>query len=182
MKISDKYSKSLKDKWVTRFITNHPDEDNYDGVVMSISKSFIVIKEAKDFEFDGTVILPKKTIRGYRDSKFEQCYNSILRKNGQFKNLKTPDWMTNCTSIRDIIHELMRHNVWPGIEVLLDEEKESAFYIGPIVETLKNSFSIKCYNAAGEWENVYRIDYKDIFRMEFDSKYCNYFNDYMKLA
>ena len=37
-----------------------------------------------------------------------------------------------------------------------------------------------CYDAASKWEGGYEINYDDVFRIEIDSKYCNYFNDYMK--
>jgi len=181
MKVSKKYSKSLENKWVTRFKTIHPDGDDCDGVVLVVKRSFLVIKEARDFEFDGTIILPKRVVRGYRDSGFEQCYNSIIRSNGQINNMEFPDWLHKCSSIRDVVDQLKSHDIWPGIEILFDEGKRSAFYLGPILETREHSFSINCYDAAGKWEKVYDLEYDEVFRIEFDSKYCNHFADYMKV-
>ena len=64
-----------------RFKTRHPDGDNYDGVVIHIAPNFIVVREVVDFEFDGVQVLPKKVIRGFRDGKFEECGNAIMRQN-----------------------------------------------------------------------------------------------------
>lgn len=180
MKVSEKYSKSLENKWVTRFKTIHPDGDNCDGVVLAVKRSFLVIKEATDFEFDGTIILPKRVVRGYRDSEFEQCYNDVIRSNGQIKNIAIPDWLHKCSSVPEVLDQLKSHDMWPGVETLFDEGKGSAFYLGPILETREHSFSINCYDAAGRWEKVYDLKYDEIFRIEFDSKYCNHFNNYMK--
>ncbi|MBK7994094.1 MAG: hypothetical protein IPK14_11925 [Blastocatellia bacterium] len=44
------------------------------------------------------------------------------------------------------------------------------------------SFFLKCYDASGKWEKVYKINYDEVFRIEFDSKYCNRFNHYMKIS
>ena len=180
MKISQKFIKSLENKLVIRFKTAHPDGDSYDGVVLAIKRSFIVLKEARDFEFNGTIILPKRVVCGYRDGEFEKCYNSIVRSNKQISSLQIPKWLSEYNSIHEVIEQLKNHDIWPGIETLFDEGKESAFYLGPIEEVGKHSFSINCYDATGKWEKVYELNYDEIFRIEFDSKYCNYFNSYMK--
>jgi hypothetical protein len=53
-------------------------------------------------------------------------------------------------------------------------------FIGPITEVGSEQFSLRCYDAAGRWEKVYELRYDEIFRIEFDSQYCNHFNEYMK--
>ena len=72
----------------------------------------------------------------------------------------------------------MRLNIWPGVEILFNEK--AAFYTGPITRITDDSFSIKCYDAAGKWEKVYELSYEEVFRLEFDSRYCNHFNAYMR--
>jgi len=44
----------------------------------------------------------------------------------------------------------------------------------------ENSVLSSCYDAAGKWEGAYNIDYKSVFGVEFESRYLNYFNDYMR--
>lgn len=180
MKVSEKYNQSLEKKWFIRFKTIHPDGDNCDGIVLAIKRSFLVMKESSDFELDGTIILPKRVVRGYRDSGFERCYNNIIRSNAQINNIAIPDWLHKCSSVREVVFQLKNNDIWPGVEMLFDEGKRSAFYLGPIFEIRVHSFSINCYDATGKWEAVYDLDYDKVFRIEFDSKYCNHFNNYMK--
>jgi len=64
----------------------------------------------------------------------------------------------------------------------LNKKVQTAFYLGPITNCDKMSFFLKCYDASGKWEKVYKINYDEVFRIEFDSKYCNRFNHYMKIS
>lgn len=180
MSLLQKYKKSLEQKWRIRFKTNHPDGDTFDGIVTHIAPNFIIMREEWDFEFNGIVLLQKKNIKGYRDGKYEACFNAILQQNGQMKKLRVPRWLDSCKTIPQVIQNIKQHNIWPIIERLFNEGKETDFYIGPITEVSDESFSVYCYDAAGEWESEYKIRYEEIFRVEFDSKYCKHFNSYMR--
>ena len=78
MSLAQKYSKSLAEQWLMRFKTKHPDGDNYDGVITHIKPAFVVLREEKDFELDGIIILPKRVIKGVRDGRYDRCCNQIL--------------------------------------------------------------------------------------------------------
>ena len=183
MKLSAKYKESLEKKWAMRFKTVHPDGDCYEGMVIDIKRSFVVIKAVTDFEFDGTIIFPKKSICGYRDGDFESCYNRILHNNRQIDKLLIPQWLQECESIREVVSKLMQNDIWPCVEVLLNKESTSraAFFLGPVVETEKDGFLMDCYDAAGRWGKAYAIiKYNDLLRIEFDDRYSNHFNQYMR--
>lgn len=180
MKIADVYKKSLKKKQVVRFITKHPEGDCYDGVVVKDAKSFIAIALTDDFEFDGITILAKKYIKGYRDGEDEKCYNEIIKFNGQINKIKVPTWLKNCKTLEDIARQFKKLNIWPAIEVLFDKGKDSALFIGPVLGGNNKEFELYCYDAAGKWEDGYVLAYKEIFKIEFNYKYCKHFNKYMK--
>ena len=74
---------------------------------------------------------------------------------------------------------LAERDIWPAVEVVFTDGG-SALYIGPILEIKKKHFSLNCYDAAGKWEKVYRIDFNEVFRLEFGSKYTEHFNNYMR--
>jgi hypothetical protein len=78
------------------------------------------------------------------------------------------------------VFELKHRNIWPGVETLTNNGKGSAFFLGPLVDLGNSHFSLFCYDAAGKWEKVYSIKYSKIFRIVFDSSYCNQFNKYLK--
>ena len=180
MSLEKKYKKSLDEQWCLRFKTRHPDEDNYDGVVTHIKKGFIVLRQEEAFEFDGTVILSKKSIAGYRDDKHEQCVNSILRENGAIKKCYAPRWLGSCETLQEVIAELMRRDIWPGIEIVWKENTKSAFYLGLVTRMMDDHFYLRCYDAAGKWEKEYKLRYEEIFRIEINSMYCRHFNAYMR--
>lgn len=180
MNLENKFNESLKNKWCVRFKTAHPDKDVYDGVIIYNKSEFIVLHEEEGFEFDGFIIIPKKFIKKIRDGKYEKCCNQIIRQNGEIENLSAPDWIASCNNIRQLIKALKSEEIWAGIEIVFNQETKSAFYIGPITRIGTKNFYIKCYDATGKWEKEYKLSYQEIFKIEFDSKYCNHFNKFMK--
>jgi hypothetical protein len=180
MSLKKKYQKSLEKKWCLRFKTIHPDGDNFDGVVTGIKPDFIVIREEEDFDFNGVVVLPKRSIRGYRDGKYDRCCNEILRETGTIDQARSPDWLNETESLREVISELAKRDIWPVVEALYKKKTRSAFYIGPITKAGKDRFYLYYYDSAGKWQREYEIKYNEIFKIEFDTNYANRFNDFMR--
>ena len=172
--------KSLDQKWCIHFSTSHPDGDAYDGVVLHFAKSIVVVHEFRDFVADGILVFPKKSVASIRDGNLEVCENQILRGSGEIKSVKRIAWLKNIDTIKDLLSGLSQRKIWPAIEQL--KEGESALFVGSITAIEKKSFTIYCYDAAGNWEDAYDIDYGNVFRIEFNSKYLNYFNDYMRAS
>jgi hypothetical protein len=180
MSFERKFKKSLSEQWCMRFETLHPDDDNYDGVITHIKTDFIVLREEIDFEFDGIIILPKRFIKSVRDGKYDKCCNEVIRFNKTINKLHTPKWLDKCETIQQVLSVVKKRDIWLGVETVFSEGTDSAFYIGPITNITDEGFSIKCYDSAGKWEKEYQLDFDEVFRIEFDSKYCNYFNAFMK--
>jgi hypothetical protein len=80
----------------------------------------------------------------------------------------------------DVIVALMKRDIWPGVEILSGRKKDPVFYLGPITRTTEEGFFLYCYDADGTWEKEYEIDYDEVFKVQFDSRYCNRFNAYMR--
>lgn len=179
MTLAQKYRKSKDERWCLRLKTVHPDGGSYAGVVTDIKRNFIVLHKECDFEFDGLVVLPKRVISGFRDGRFEKCQNEILRQNKAIRRVRSPRWLDSCATLPQVVGRLRRQHVWPGVEILFNNGTDSAFYLGPIIRLTDDTFFLRCYDATGEWEKEYEIEYSEVFRIEFDSKYCNYFNAYM---
>lgn len=182
MSLAKKYKKSKEKKWSLRFNTYHPDGDRYYGIVTHIQKRFIILRKHDEFEFNGTLVLTKKVIKGYRDSKFEACANEILRHNGNLKQAKSPRWLDNCTTIKQVLEKLQKRDIWPAVEIIfrIKKKTETLFYIGKITRFGKNAFWIYDYGADGKWQKEYKIRYDEIFRIEFDDLYTRHFNAYMR--
>ena len=74
------------------------------------------------------------------------------------------------------------NNIWPIVEILfeIDGKLETDFYIGPIIKIERYGFWICPYDGAGKWEEEYFIEFKEIFKIEFDDQYSSTFNNYMR--
>lgn len=179
MNIAEKLKKSLNENWSMRFKTKHPDGDSYDGVVIHIGDDFFAMRAEDSFEMDGIQIFPNSAIKGYRDKKYERCANEIMKANGEINRASPPEWLNDCNSMRDVIAQMMERDIWPAIENTFDDDT-SAFYLGKITKIKKNHFYLKGYDAAGKWKKEFKLRFDEIFRIEFDSKYCNNFNSYMR--
>ncbi len=179
MGLQRKFKKSLDEKWCMRFKTRHPEGDKYDGVVLQLTKDLVVLGQERDFEFEGIHVFPRNSIKGYRDNKFDACCNRILSDNGQIKLFQVPSWLSTCESFHQLASMLAERDIWPAVEVVF-ADGGSALYLGPIVEIKKNHFLLNCYDAAGKWEKVYRIDFDELYRLEFGTKYTGHFNHYMR--
>lgn len=182
MSLSQKYRKSKDLKWALRFNTRHPDGYKFDGIVTHIQKNFIILRNEGDFVFDGVLVLPKKVIKGYHDSKVDRCHNDILRFSGIIRNVKSPQWLDDCTTLKQILEKIQKKDIWPIIETMykLGRKLKTKFYIGKLTRIEKDTFWIYHYDAAGKWQKEYQIRYDDIFRIEFNDRYSRYFNAFMR--
>ena len=160
------------------FNTNHPDGDTYEGIVVHMSKTLIIMNDVTDFTIDGIVCLPKKNITGYRDGDFEACANNILRFTNEISHLITYPWFEHVTTLYSLLIQLKKLNIWPAVETVIDDE--SWLFIGKLTEVTKEHIKMVSYSAGGVWEDEMTIDYAYIFKVMFNSKYVNIFNAYMK--
>ena len=140
--------------------------------------SIVLIREFKDLSADGIIGLPKKSLAGIRDGAFELCENEILRRSGEIGSAKPVKWLAEINTVEELLHGLSKRKVWPGIEQV--KRRGPALFVGPIFHLEKDACNIYCYDAAGNWEDIYRIEFKNIFKIEFESKYLNHFNEYMR--
>lgn len=174
------YQKSLKNETVIRFITNHPDKDCYDGIVVAVSSKFVAFRELHDLVLKGIVILPKSSIKNLRVGKFEASMDRILRHSKLVGKIKQPKWLLNQKTMRDLIEQIRSRKFWPIIEAYNEDQTDTFLYIGSIEEISKSEFSIYCYDATGKWDEEYLLGYSQIFKIEFGDPYSKYFNSYMR--
>ena len=170
--------KSLNEKWCVRLTTSQPSGDAFDGVVIHIGKSIVALREFIDFQADGVLVFPKKSLAEVRDGELEVCENKILKHSGEIRNINKMKWLAGIDTVEDLIRVISKRKIWPAIEQVITDD--SALFVGSIVEVKNKFFEIYCYDAAGHWEGAKNIDHKKVFRVEFESRYLNYFNDYMK--
>jgi hypothetical protein len=171
--------KSKNKQHTIRLNTSHPDGDAYDGVVLGISRSIIVFQDTSDFTIEGVSILPRKWLTKIRDSKFEKCYDKVLRLHGEMENLNKKEWVNELTSIKSAIKKIYTKGIWPSIEVF-DGKRKTAMFLGPITEIKSKKFTVYAYDAIGKWEQEYDINYSEVFCIQLFNQYTERFNKFMK--
>lgn len=180
MNLAPKYRKSLEQRRVIRLKTIHPKHKAFDGVVLHNGRNFIVLAELAQLEFDGLLVLPKRVISGCRDGAFEEVANQIVHMTGAIKGLKLPAWLGACVTLREALAAVHKRRIWPAVEILYNEDRFAALYLGPFTRISGTRLWQHCYDAAGEWEKEYGYTEYEVFRVELQSRYCRHFNRYMK--
>ena len=63
----------------------------------------------------------------------------------EIRKARSPVWLNRCESLVDVLKELQQRDVWPGIEIVWDDddERESAFYVGPVVYVEDDLFGMR---------------------------------------
>ena len=181
MKLAEVYKKSLKKKWLVRLKTKYPDNGAYNGVVLKETKDFVVLCVEYDLEWNGMLILAKKFISGFRDGKFEKTLNAILHHSGQIRKVSLPKWLVKCETFEDVFKNCLKRKVWPCVEILFKERKlKSAFFVGKVINGNENQVFFQSYDATGEWEKEWVIEFKEILSVGFNDSYTTHFNAFMR--
>jgi hypothetical protein len=137
----------------------------------------ILLQVINDFKLGGVIALPIQSLKSIRSGLLEKTMDEIIFENGQIKKLNKTPWFRKVDNIGLMLMECWHRKIWPIVEI--QSEKSGALYIGPITGIYPKGFDIFCYGAEGKWEKIYRLTYKEVFRVEVFDDYSKYFNRYM---
>jgi hypothetical protein len=160
-----------------RLYTTHIDGDAYDGIVLAAFPELILLQVINDFKLGGVIALPTRSLKSVRLGPLEKTMDEIIHENGQIKKLNKSTWIREVNNIGLMLMECWRRKIWPIVEI--QYEKKNALYIGPITGIYQKNFGIFCYGAEGKWEKIYKLTYKEVFRVEVFDDYSKHFNRYM---
>lgn len=179
MKELQKKIRNLKEKKLLgRFYVSVDDvERNFDGFILEESKSFILLRECADFEVNGFVIIEKNKIQTIRYSKYEITFTKIIKKEKIIDRVFICD-KTDLSSYSSFLKEIKKKHKYAIVESAYNGKLD--FCIGEIVKVNKESVSIRYFDATGKMEEVYKIPYKEVIDIEFDSDYINIFKKYLR--
>lgn len=176
--MKQKLDNLVKSRSVIKLCTRHPDGTVFYGIVLGNTTLFVVLQELTSFEADGIVVIPKKWITAIHNGKNERCMNEVVQNILSTNGISISNPCEGLKSLRELVGHLQKEDIWPAVEVLY-EGKES-LYLGPITKVSRRSFSMNCFDAAGEWEKEYELGYNEIFKIEIESRYVKHFSEYMK--
>ena len=148
------------------------------GYIVDFSKDFIVLHETDDFELNGYVVFPIKTISEIQFNNKDKYYDKIMRSEGltdKVENKYKID-LTSWTSIFKSIKDL-------DLNVVIENEdpNDKSFDIGPITKVTKKSVYIRYFDSQGYFDKEpTKISFDFITRVKFDERYTNVISKYLR--
>ncbi len=180
MKEIQKTIKVLKDKKnLGRFyISVHNVESCIDGLILDISKDFILVREFVDFTAKSLNIIPLNKLSKIKFDKKQRNFSRILKLEKLVDKAIIFDKIT-LESYSEIFKAIRKKYKYVIIEDVFDGENN--FYIGEIARVNKESVSIFYFDIMGKVDDsATTIPFKDIANIEYDSDYINRFIKYLK--
>lgn len=166
-------------KHLVSFRLNHPEFDFYDGVVLHFNDEIVIFHDFYEMDFDGIRILPRRFIKKVRLGKTQKTFQKVMVMNDGLKALSQKRWIKRIDTLKTALKILKRKRIWPCLDVI-DEDQNTAFFLGPLTKVKKSSFKIFAYDAKGRWEKDYTLDIGEIFGLNLFSHYGSKFNRYME--
>lgn len=148
------------------------DENNLYGFVIDKNDHLTLVMVEDDFWLDGYQILRNSDITSLKLTDTNRHCMNILRKEGLLRNISNP--AIDIDAWPSVFRSLKKHDKF----VIVEDEIEEDFLIGPIARVNKNTVSIKCFDGTGRWEGVQNIRYEDITTVRFDCRYILYHQKY----
>jgi hypothetical protein len=169
---------SKRERSIVRIEPFHAGSNRIDGIVLVNRESFVALQVIEDFEDDGAAVIPKGTVESVRRGPFERCATAVYQKTPTRREAKRFKWLTTLRTLPDVVRYLQAHDLWPAVKIA--DEDETIVYVGKVTKLSDASFAMWCYDAAGEWEREYEVEYDEVIKVEIDSRYLRHFNRYMK--
>ncbi|MCW5776097.1 MAG: hypothetical protein KIS87_06640 [Phycisphaeraceae bacterium] len=143
------------------------------GVVVDESRSLVLVHETIEFRFDGYAVIRRKDITKRRASDYEACFETIMRKEGLWKRPTRFVRSLPLASWTALLKRLM------GRHVIIENERQEDFWIGPVVACDDRSVSIHDFDAKGEWQSIVRVPNRSITCVKFGTSYIETFRRHL---
>lgn len=175
--------KNKYNKKINKYISNQEQvkiyyfEDEIYGQILINSNDFILIKDIKDWHFDGYIIFPKNYISKIRCSKLEKFRKKlIVNKIVIRKEMEILKWL-NLTSFENIFISLRDHYNKVCIEGA--DKNINQFIIGEINKVNNKEISIYKLNIYGKLSSKeIKVPNKDITCIYFADEYSSILFNY----
>jgi hypothetical protein len=146
------------------------DPHKLNGVIVTESKALLLAHRVYDLQFDGYVAVRRRDITRLNSSDSDAYCERIMRKERLWKNpsksaltLPIDDWSTLLKAI-------------VGKIVIIENERNEDFFIGPVVACDDRFVSIHHFNGVGEWCDVVRVAFRSITAVTFGDRYSTLFS------
>ncbi len=148
-------------------------------IPLRVSDKLFLSAEEDDFILNGYHIRRFKDVTKAKIKK-DMCVE-ILKKEGVINSLTAPDIdISNWETVFSSLQKRMKNII---VEKEDRDDDKCEFVIGRIEKIYRNFVYVLHFDADGIWQTEpYRIPYKEITSVTFDSRYVNIFSKYLTAA
>ena len=180
MSFQKQFLKAFMKKKFISIHTEQPDNDSYDGIIVALTQSYIIIAQELDYEFDGYVLIPRCNICGYRQSDVEQFSYNLMKSSGDITQLEIPNWMQQSKTNENAFSAIMSHNPWMRISWVCPNCDDIHVDVGKLIAYDDESISMDLYHKNGSYQGEMGWAMNKIYALEFDAKFLVKFANYFK--
>lgn len=149
------------------------DPHNLYGYVIAKNDFLTLIAIEYDFLMDGYCILVNEDITKMKTTSTTRHCSNIMRKEGLLKDIDLPE--INIDSWQSVFRSIKKLDEF----VIIEDEFDELFLIGPIVRINKQSVTIRHFDGVGQWQGLRNIRYEDITIVKFACRYIQYHRKYI---
>ena len=162
----------IKNKWLVNF--KRGKFDNFLGFVLDANEKFTLVN---NFDFDsgatGFAVFENKSVKDYELYDDPASFDALLLKIKKVKPKEKP--AVSIDSIADLIKTTSE--IFPLVVIHREKIDNEVCWIGKVAEIKKKSFLLKSIDPNAEWEEeLTKVPFKDVTRVEFGNGYENSLN------
>ena len=160
-----------------------PGEPNCNGFVLRVSEKWLLLHDFFDFTPMGYTAIRLAHISSCRSGKYERKWEQMLEAEGVLDRVEI-DFEIDLDSTHSLLESLQRRGQNIIVECECEDDSDrDGFFIGKITKLEKRFLGFKHFDATGNWEDgEYRIPFKYITKIAFDTPYVNTFSKYLNSA
>ncbi len=153
------------------------DDNSLYGYVLKVSDQLTLIAEEDDFILDGYKAIRNSDIDFCKPTSSTRYCTQIMKKEGIIINPNVA-LQIDLTNWATLLAGLKGQDEF----VIVEDEIQENFLIGPIRRVNKKSITIDYFDGTGKWCEPRSIAYSDITSVSFASRYIKMHRKYIKRA
>lgn len=173
--IREKLKMLIRNDSFCRIQRENIDENPLYGFPLKITKELLLIEYIYDFQSDGFMFIKTDDITEVHYGESERFVETILYN----ENLRNPfkfDELKSISNMKDIFEYISSISC----NVIVEDENQSKFLIGKIINCYDTSVEILCFDGTGKWDDVgVIIAYNEITSLTLDNRYINIMSKYI---
>jgi len=163
--------------YVHKIIRPDIDDNALYGFIVNSSETLTLIAKEADLYLDGYMVLRSSDITFCKPTPTTRYGTRMLKKEGLISDTSDTERI-NISTWAALFGDLRKRKWF----VIVEDEINDVFLIGPIHRVNKKSVTIRYFDGTGKWKEPANLLYDDISSVGFGSNYIRMYQKYIKKA